>query len=147
MSIWAEIKKAVNSTLGTADFKPLDKIFTDELAIYSLDSAFKTIDYSEIPTTQTKMRYNGAIKIKLTISEGTSSSVGKETSLRINLNGTFVRNLWATMVYNQKAESSCEIAVQKGDIITLANGDNYHYIDSVSFCGIVGFGAPIEQEA
>ena len=147
MSIWAEIKKAVNSTLGTADFKPLDKIFTDELAIYSLDSAFKTIDYSKIPTTQTKMRYNGAIKIKLTTSEGTSSSVGKETSLRINLNGTFVRNLWATMVSNQRAESSCEITVQKGDVITFGYGSNQTYISSVSLCGIVSFGAPIEQEA
>ena len=29
MSVWGEIKKALNSTLGTANFKPLDKIIED----------------------------------------------------------------------------------------------------------------------
>lgn len=29
MSMWAEIKKAINSTVGTKDFKPLDEIIKE----------------------------------------------------------------------------------------------------------------------
>lgn len=33
MSMWAGIKYAINSTLGTSDFKPLDKMYKDSLVL------------------------------------------------------------------------------------------------------------------
>ena len=37
MSIWAEVKKAINGTVGTQNFKPLDELYRDSRYVYACD--------------------------------------------------------------------------------------------------------------
>lgn len=58
---WTEIKGAVNSTLGGANFQPLDKIFLREKEIaFSDDELFKIVD-----TPGTRAEANGSFKFNI----------------------------------------------------------------------------------
>lgn len=43
MGLWGAIKKTLNSTLGTADFKPLDKIIEGQRTLAASDSVIQVI--------------------------------------------------------------------------------------------------------
>lgn len=68
---WSEIKHAVNSTLGTSDFKPLDKYIeslisvnpTSDVIARAYGSRTSTTTTYEVLAEQT-MKYSGTIRIE-----------------------------------------------------------------------------------
>lgn len=51
MGFWAGIKHAINSTLGTADFKPLDKIIEGQRTLAASDSVIRVLKATETRIT------------------------------------------------------------------------------------------------
>lgn len=73
MSIWTGIKHALNSTLGTDKFKPLNEIIDEQRDLVASDSLFRYIftgsnsytPYNEaIDIVQFKSNRNGSIRIR-----------------------------------------------------------------------------------
>lgn len=56
---WAQIKKAINSTLGTKDFKPLNELILGERSLVSSDNVFLVTTNNQ-PIT---CNFNGAIQV------------------------------------------------------------------------------------
>lgn len=92
---WAEIKNAVNSTVGTKDFKPLneiirgnwnliesERIYISETPTYTLSSGTYTISNSF------KFKANGSARIRLILAYSTSVSYAFE----IYKNGTLYKS-------------------------------------------------------
>lgn len=52
MAIWKEIGKALNSTIFTGEFKPLDKIIRDSYYVYASDDVLK-VAYNDDPSSNT----------------------------------------------------------------------------------------------
>lgn len=125
MSIWAGIKHALNSTLGTEDFKPLDKLLTEPNGVVAGTQVAKNIlnekiigAYNEgtvIENTAT-MVASGTIKIGARIS--TISGGGGRAKLEVYKNSSLVYtfNISATLenVYTVDAA----LNVQKDDVIS-----------------------------
>ena len=80
MGIWAGIKHALNSTLGTKDFKPLDELFKDSF------QSLKTTVQNAINSV-TVVASDTPLKILLSSKTQLSSSGIKKT-FTANLNGT-----------------------------------------------------------
>ena len=81
MSIWTGIKHAINSTLGTTNFKPLDVIFDEKTKVNIQNIVF---------TLQSAGASSGADrKSKVTINPiNTSKSILIPTSIAVNDPGT-----------------------------------------------------------
>lgn len=97
MSIWKEIKKAINSTLGTSDFKPLDQIITDGKGLVASDNLYYRLNsYSgdELTTMLTAtMNVKGSMRIKASASgfgssERVTVTVYKNNSLSASVTVT-----------------------------------------------------------
>lgn len=73
MGIWSGIKHALNSTLGTDKFKPLNEIIDEQRDLVASDSLFRYIftgsntykpDNESIDIVQFKSNRNGSIRIR-----------------------------------------------------------------------------------
>ena len=84
MGIWAEIKHALNSTLGTKDFKPLDKQITDRIGLIP-DENIYTSQYLAPNTTVQSLFLNRGIDRKPTTRELSSMSLSVNTQGQVNL--------------------------------------------------------------
>lgn len=93
MSIWAEVKKALNSTLGTASFKPLDQIieYTNALIGSTADTGGSSSAGSVMAKLNKAIQYSATIEsVKalvesvqtgmIAISTGINKSTGKMTT-------------------------------------------------------------------
>lgn len=122
MSIWKEIKRAINSTLGTSDFKPLDQIITDGKGLvasdnlyYQLNSATMSSEGSATRTINTAtMHASGSMRAKAKASMyGTYSMI----SLYVYKNGT----LYTSQTWNNRGgdsvEKSVDISFKKDDVL------------------------------
>ena len=58
MAIWKEIRKALNSTLGTANFKPLDKLIQDYVKSGIKTYVNSTVDTNFFKTLDDLYQYN-----------------------------------------------------------------------------------------
>lgn len=82
MGLWAEVKRTLNSTLGTTDFKPLDKIIEGQRTLAASDSVIQVIQLKEtgIGTTIKEFgkfvpKVNGSVRIIADISASASPTV------------------------------------------------------------------------
>ena len=78
---WAEVKHAINSTVGTSEFKPLDKIIMDNWNLIESSDVYisETPTYSSSSGVYTlnnsfKMKANGSAKIRLVASYSVNST-------------------------------------------------------------------------
>lgn len=70
---WAEVKHAINSTVGTSEFKSLDKMITDNwtLAISTDEYILESVDYTNVSAgnytinNSYKMKADGSAKVRL----------------------------------------------------------------------------------
>lgn len=76
MSVWAEIKHAVNSSLGTSDFKPLNEIILQTKDLAASDTVYKVIypsGASNITSANIQANRNGSIRILLYVTANSTS--------------------------------------------------------------------------
>ena len=140
MGIWAEIKYALNSTLGTANFKPLDKIIRDSYYVYASDDLLKVLYeetsravYADLPLTDVGViNVSGVIKIKAEVS---GNWLG--THLIIGVKGDLIDiTLPTAQTYPPEAPYVVEreIEVKKGDTLQLQVDlfqDRSDYLNSI----------------
>ena len=84
MGLWAGIKYALNSTLGTDDFKPLDKQITDRIGLIP-DENIYTSKYLAPNTTDSNLELSRNENIKPNIRELSSMSLCVNTQGQVNL--------------------------------------------------------------
>lgn len=138
MSVWAGIKKALNSTLGTSEFKPLDELFNMHCGIYATsDHTLKVLlnegYLKEGDSVSAKINATGQINVYF-------SSITSYHDFRIRINGNevaYVDGLQAN-VYNPYSVS---VAVEYGDIIEIvsASDDNDSNKLTISLRGLTYF--------
>ena len=114
---WAETKYALNSSVGTGSFKPLDKIIKDstEMQFYSSDNILyyvrnasdgkELIDYTP-KEFSTRVALSGELRFGWKTSSDSSSSNARH-NVKVKVNG-------ATVFSNDV------FSVQKGDVITIS---------------------------
>lgn len=114
---WGEIKKAINSTIGTEEFKPLDEMILGQKKLVASDNLLvqdtKTRGYdSDLETVYNlfKMNTSGSIRVKV---YGRSS--GGDGLLRVYINGTYSTGI--TVETTEKEYTIPDIVVKKGDVI------------------------------
>jgi hypothetical protein len=76
--MWAAIKKAINSTVGTANFKPLDKVIDSKITLQPSNNIYRLLRYHEkgasFPTggyiASAKFNCQGCVKIFANVTKG-----------------------------------------------------------------------------
>ena len=130
MSIWAGIKHALNSTLGTKDFKPLDKIisndFKNQWSMYASDDIYYPLsnltgavyrgesEWFYYPQ-KFKMNCNGSVRIKGDFFSGLNRE-GAMAQFAIFKNADFVT--YYTISKLEEATVYYDLNFKQGDIIS-----------------------------
>lgn len=88
--MWAGIKHALNSTLGTSNFKPLDQLIAEERDLVASDNLYKyfhvgskdtvTVANNDIEVFNFVSKRNGSIRIK---SQAITTTSGNNVQFRI----------------------------------------------------------------
>ena len=140
MGIWNEIKKALNSTLGTSEFKPLNEIMTDlvfsERIFVPSDRLYYTLFDGDIAGLEKPDGSPLENKVDLFVSQIEGSfdmglKLGHYTRATLYKNGV---NIWSGYVSGSTGETKTisGIAVNKGDAFSLGvegyNSSNYGHI-------------------
>lgn len=117
MSIWKEIKRAMNSTLGTSNFKPLDQIITESKGLAASDNPYYSLgSYSVRNGTTTlltaTMNVNGTVRVKGT-SSGFSSS--ETVTLRIYKNSSETQ----TITWRGDQTQYADVAFSANDVLRI----------------------------
>ncbi len=117
---WSEIKHAVNSTVGTDDFEPLDKIFKGNWRfivsenIYLTEDAFYTQDDDTFNiSTSFKALINGTVRVSM--SAATSS--GRIFSFHVLKNGEIAASVKKTGTGEALTYIS-EVTFAPGDVLS-----------------------------
>ena len=142
MGLWASIKKTLNSTVGTADMVPLDKIFLNQKNLVASDNEYLLLetkgDSSTYPNETTtemqkkvKMTNAGSVRIKVSLLRINSSS---RTYLRVYVNGNEVTNLNSGLT-NNYIEETADITFNAGDIISFSVTSRY--FQNLRFCATI----------
>lgn len=148
MSIWAEIKKAVNSTVGTQNFKPLDELYRDSRYVYASDNVILDLHNPDSSYYMRSFKVNipGTYKIKVHFLKETKTS--SIFSNNIYQNGSKVAEISFSTSTAQETEGFKYLTFSAGDVITFERG---HYqskslsSDICVLCGMIGAGgAPAE---
>lgn len=157
MSIWAAVKHALNSTLGTSDFKSLDKLITEQTRMVASDTPYITLPDINLPITLVNQiqTINAPTKIKMTRG-GTcrfTGTVGRTTYTKMSfqfsiLNGSSVV-YYVSQAVNSGSGSesfSADISFKPGDIIsfqllglnnTSSSNARSVYVTDFKLCGTV----------
>lgn len=121
MGFWSGIKHALNSTLGTADFQPLDKIFTNNISIGASDMVLKALISSSVniphynaDDTTIKTFTAGATGTVRLVGEFIGATSGKITRLWCeDENG---ENIGSVETTEESGTLSVDVNVKKGKI-------------------------------
>jgi hypothetical protein len=129
MGIWTGIKKTINSTLGTPDFKPLDEIIRGQRSLAASDNTIAAIVSSETGIKQQnyfyfnnifKAKTNGTIRINTEIKAGAPSW---NSGLRIYKNGEQIVTFATNGESNKYLFFTSDININEGDIISFVGWD------------------------
>ena len=123
--MWAGIKKALNSTLGTSEFKPLDQLIAEERNLVASDNLYRYLyageitkyaDTTELTAFSFQSNRKGSIRLKFNAK--CQSSAGQK-SIRIYRNNYKVSNDITIPTAFTETDTSIDISVGKGDVITI----------------------------
>lgn len=138
MNIWAGIKKALNSTLGTSEFKPLDELFNMHCGIYATtDHTLKVLlseGYLKLgDSVSAKINATGRINVYF-------SSILSTHTFQILINGQHVAYAKGTHS-NTYNPYSISVDVKYGDIIKILSTaqDNKYNDLTISLRGLTYF--------
>lgn len=148
MGIWAGIKHALNSTLGTENFKPLDEIYkeTVESLINSITISASDNPLKILVSTSTMIGSGGIIKTFSANASGTvriiANTNGADQVLcqAENQSGQIVGY---KVVASGNTRLSMDINVTKGVTYTIRLYGTYVDCNQLSVCGDTVFGKPI----
>ena len=148
MGFWAGIKHALNSTLGTSDFKPLDEIYKDtvESLINSITVSASDNPLKILVSTQTDITRDGIIRTFNANSSGTvriiaDINAGNNVSFSvINQSG---QQVGYKVAYDGATKLNMDINATKGVTYTIQIYGSYSYCYQLSVCGDTVFGRPI----
>lgn len=133
MAFWKEIRKALNSTFGTAEFEPLDKIIKGTKGLKASDNFYGRVldsyEYGDdddpfIIPNLIVMNWSGSCKFGFYAKK---SSGGGE-NIKVLRNGVIV-DTTTLASYDYKLTFSGIITFKKGDIIGLQIEDQIEYAD------------------
>lgn len=119
MSVWSGIKHAINSTLGTKNFKPLNELFdlycgvkgsTDSTDV--LDTLTSGTLFYQIPISR-KIKMTGTVTVYMTNN--------LRDTVHVYRNDTYIGSLYNSA--NQSADVSMAVTVNYGDIIKIGSED------------------------
>lgn len=154
MSIWAEIKKALNSTVGTTKFKPLNELYLDSRYMYASDNTFLTYAgalgyHYNTNKFIVKVNIPGAYRAKVDC-VSTSSDSCKASLIVYKKSGSTLTQIaqYRTDVIANGSSQTVEVdfSADKDDIITFdctaytisdANGGR---LKNLRLCGMIGVG-------
>ena len=123
MSIWAEIKHALNSTLGTNDFEPLNELFFKNKALNASENLYYIIQSESVKVEEgktykipksIKMYNSGSVTIK---SDLRGPDYDRYTYLNIYINNVLYKQLSAYDTTSMQ-EVSTIVSFNAGDVIT-----------------------------
>lgn len=139
MSIWSGIKYALNSTLGTKDFKPLDRLLKDVDGLVASNQLYQIVFQEEripisasgLPTLMPKnikINSNGSIEIRIYF-ERSHSTDNKYQDIIVTtlINNEEIKNSTISITTETSKSYSETILVNKGDVISYKfkrTGDN-----------------------
>lgn len=141
MGIWTGIKHAINSTLGTADFKPLDKIIEGQRTLAASDSVIQVVMSSikKITSDNTVLgsfvpQTEGSVRI---ITQCSTSNTGADSATLIVKradNGVEVGKITTYFDSSNNYDVRLDIAIKKGvqyEIIMRTNtsGANVYFLN------------------
>ena len=156
MGIWAEIKHAINSTLGTEDFKSLDKIIRSMRSLQASDDVYmnliplsiSSVSYGKTQTftsSQSLTAYSsGSLKLKYDYTVPTTGDSGRSNKLNILINNEVVStyNLSTSATSSNLTQTTDEIFYNMGDKISfnveVTGGNNSTFTTSCSGVQILG---------
>lgn len=153
MSIWAEVKKALNSTIGTSNFKPLNELYLDSRYMYASDNTIvhtiATSGSDGLFLTKIKINIPGSYRIKAFV-DGVVHYVLKST-IYVEKNGIVIASsptLTVATGSDTSGVTSCDFTANSGDIINVkvltyeGSGGNprYGYGRNREICGTIGVG-------
>lgn len=151
MGFWAEIKHALNSTLGTPNFKPLDKLFTEHLGLGATDATLKVLKIEEtlissafVNIGQFVPTVNGNVRIFLEAKTNIPSANAADLLIEIigsdgsSKSQYFNSNANETNVYKEyRLDFNIIKNVSYSVQIKRTNATSYIYIKNVKICGSV----------
>ena len=125
MSVWGEIKHAINSTLGSANFKPLDKLFDEYCGVFESDNVLYDVGtvYKNQSTTPKSLKMTGTIRV-------TAYGLTSSDCVWVSLNGKSAGEI--TQQKEHQNYNYTTINIKYGDEITFSS--NYT-IEKVQICG------------
>ena len=151
MGLWTGIKYAINSTLGTKEFEPLDKLITNQYRLVASDNVYKQfedikIEFDEdepdglnrILFQKIKMLHPATIRVKgKIICESTKVSY----KFQIFRNDTPVYEYTRPMDSSISHSFNTDINLEAGDIlsfrieVTLKSGGSSATFEAFKLCG------------
>lgn len=134
MSVWAGIKKALNSTLGTSEFKPLDELFNMHCGIYATnDYTLKEWiqnPYDEGESVSAKINATGRINVYF-------SQMVSRNKFDILINGKAVA-IASGSSSSSVSPISVSVEVKYGDVIEIVSTSKYNDT-AIALCGLTYF--------
>lgn len=137
MGFWAGIKHALNSTLGTAKFKPLDRILKESMylvasdtPLYVLEGSFGTRE-KEVTFLEKTFNVNGTVRFI-----ATPYNMSSYCYVKIYKNNTLIK----TVAYSTTdGLPATDITVEKGSVLklTVYVSGSGSYVQNVRLCGFV----------
>lgn len=127
MGIWSEIKYALNSTLGTSDFKPLDKYIESLISIvpsndliYETEILTNSTAHSEDVIFDKIMNIGGTFRIVGGARHNVTNRDEGYTFI-VRINGATVTNEYIGIdVGEDAAEKTYSVSFEKGDTVEIA---------------------------
>ena len=150
MSLWAGIKYALNSTLGTNDFEPLDKMILGQKQLLASDNVYQIVKSNAGSVTNPatlnidlfKLKINGSFKIR-----AYGSASYNPGTIRILKNGVDITSISVEVQTEDRNYDSSVINAERNDTISviLSAGTNGRlYVYTISILADIIDGSAIE---
>lgn len=146
MGFWSGIKHALNSTLGTSEFKPLDKIIEGQRTLAASDSVIKVllstsqnISSSQLTVGSFTPQVDGSVRISGKFTLKSLGSASSTLVLRVYL-GTSQVALTSVNLTNTQSEYTAirDLSVTKGNTyVVKVSSDSGMTANSVNVCANV----------
>lgn len=137
MGLWAGIKHALNSTLGTEDFQPLDKLFfSGKSTVASNNPLYTILNYgrynynasqstdSSVPIEKTLIaRNDGSFKVTFELDY---FSTHGDAGIDVFINGKLITSVTGDDTSEFEKKETDSISYKKDDVITFGVHRSYH---------------------
>lgn len=139
--MWAAIKKAINSSIGTSDFQPLDKMILGQKSLVASDNVYQVIKATRFSLTPADSAALNLFQLNCTASfklKFRARYYNYESSLGIYKNGTLYTSVSLAYSSGFQTYISDAIIASKNDIISIkpynSSGNGSVVIEEIDLC-------------